>query len=152
MDVEALIREYLPNIIHMSLGTCADNKPWVCEVHFVYDDGLNLYWRSTPDRRHSEDIAKNPNVAGNIVVQHGPTEKPRGVYFEGTAEMLSGVTENDQVYKLFADRLNKGPEILEDAANPDGNQFYKITVKDWYVFDTRGPATPGKYHWDRETE
>ncbi len=47
MDVEKVIREYLPKVIHMSLATCVDNRPWVCEVHFVYDDDLNLYWRST---------------------------------------------------------------------------------------------------------
>jgi nitroimidazol reductase NimA-like FMN-containing flavoprotein (pyridoxamine 5'-phosphate oxidase superfamily) len=51
MDVGKAIREYLPNIVHMSLGTCVDNQPWVCEVHFVYDDDLNLYWRSQPSRR-----------------------------------------------------------------------------------------------------
>ena len=32
--IERIIREYLPQIIHMSLATVKDNKPWVCEVHF----------------------------------------------------------------------------------------------------------------------
>ena len=149
MDVEKTIREYLPNVIHMSLATCQDGKPWVCEVHFVYDDELNLYWRSTPDRRHSKEIAANPFVAGNIVMQHGQGEKPRGIYFEGKAEMLTGVTENDPAYRLYTERFERGPEILEDAADPAGNQFYKVTVTDWYVFDTRGPGAPGKYELER---
>jgi len=146
MDVEKTIREYLPNVIHMSLATCAGNKPWVCEVHFVYDDDLNLYWRSTPDRRHSQELAANPHVAGNIVEQHAQGQKPRGVYFEGVAEMLTGVTADSPAYKLYAERLARGPEILEDAANPEGNQFYKITVKDWYVFDFRESDPGGKFH------
>ena len=148
MDVEKLIREYLPNVLHMSLGTSADNKPWVCEVLFVYDDDLNLYWRSIPTARHSREIAANPNVAGNIVMQHSRGEKPQGTYFEGTAEMLTGVTEDHPAYKLYAERHNRGPEMLEDAAKPEGNQFYKITVRDWYVFDTRGEK-PGKYKLER---
>lgn len=149
MDVEKAIREYLPNIIHMSLATCLDNKPWVCEVHFVYDGDLNLYWRSTPARRHSQEIAANPKVAGNIVQQHGQGEKPRGLYFEGTAEMLTGVTADDLVYKLYAERFGRGLEMLEDAANPEGNQFYKITVSDWYMFDAREAGPAQKYHLER---
>ena len=66
MDIEKLIREYLPQIIHLSLGTSANNKPWVCEVHFAYDESLNLYYRSLTLRRHSQEIAENPNF-GNIV-------------------------------------------------------------------------------------
>src|SRR5665213_3517468 len=105
MDVDKVIREYLPTIIHMSLATSANNKPWVCEVHYVYDDDLNLYWRSTPARRHSLEISQNPNVAGSIVTQHAPGEKPRGVYFEGTAEQLADVDENHVAYKLYCERF-----------------------------------------------
>jgi len=85
MDTEKIIRNYLPQVIHMSLATCANNKPWVSEVHFVFDNELNFYFRSTPQRRHSEEIATNPNVAGNIVTQHFLGQKVRGVYFEGLA-------------------------------------------------------------------
>ena len=149
MDVEKTIREYLPNILHMSLGTCVHNKPWVCEVHFVYDNDLNLYWRSMPSRRHSQDIAANPQVAGNIVMQHGAGEKPRGLYFEGTAEMLDGIDENSPVYQLFVDRLAVGPAALEDARKEDGPHFYKVTVADWYMFDARESTPAQKYHLDR---
>lgn len=47
MDIEKTIRNYFPQVIHMSLATCADNKPWICEVHYVFDNELNLYFRST---------------------------------------------------------------------------------------------------------
>jgi uncharacterized protein YhbP (UPF0306 family) len=147
MDIEKTIREYLPNILHMSLGTCVDNKPWVCEVHFVYDDDLNLYWRSMPSRRHSQDIDRNPQVAGNIVVQHGPGEKPRGLYFEGMAQALTDIDESSPVYQLFADRLGVGPDIIEKAREEDGPHFYKVTVADWYMFDARESSPPQKYHF-----
>jgi uncharacterized protein YhbP (UPF0306 family) len=150
VDVEKAIREYLPNVIHMSLATCVDNKPWVSEVHFVYDNDLNLYWRSQPDRRHSQEIAANPNVAGNIVEQHSMDMSPRGLYFEGTAQMLEGLTEGSPEYQLFADRFNVGPDVLADAANPDGHQFYKLTVADWYVFDARESSPSQKIHLERK--
>jgi len=144
MDVEQVIRDYLPNVIHMSLATCANNKPWVCEVHFVYDDDLNLYWCSLPERRHSQEIAANPNVAGNIVEQHGQGEKPRGLYFEGTAEVLRDITEDSLAYRLYVDRFDLGPEILQG-----GKLFYKVNVSDWYVFDARESSPSQKYHLER---
>ena len=133
-DIEKIIREYLPQVVHMSLATVRDNKPWVCEVHFAYDDDLNIYYRSTPARRHSQEIADNANVAGNIVRQHQRGEYPLGVYFEGSAEMLAAGSEQDKAFACIKERLKASDEIMEEAKNPEGHQFYKITVANWYVF------------------
>lgn len=134
VNVEQVIRDYLPDVMHMSLATCQGDKPWVCEVHFVYDDHLNLYFRSLPTRRHSQEITANPNVAGNIVRQHTVDEYPRGVYFEGTAQRLENSEERAKVSPYFQERLGMDKTILEDAERPDGHHFYKITVENWYVF------------------
>jgi uncharacterized protein YhbP (UPF0306 family) len=144
-DVEKVIREYLPNVIHMSLATTNGDKPWVCEVHYVFDDGLNLYFRSLESRRHSKDIAKNPNVAGNIVEPHGLGQKPRGVYFEGTAELLKDVQADNPACKLYCERLGTTAEDILADASSGGHQFYKITVANWYLFDTRESKPSQKY-------
>lgn len=133
-NIEQVIREYLPQIIHMSLGTSKDNRPWVCEVHFVYNDNLNLYFRSLTSRRHSQEIAANPQVAGNIVKQHAIGEYPLGLYFEGTAALVTDEAERREVEPLFKERLGVTADILVEAADPDGHQFYKITVETWYAF------------------
>ncbi|HUD10781.1 MAG TPA: pyridoxamine 5'-phosphate oxidase family protein [Candidatus Saccharimonadia bacterium] len=146
MDVEKAIREYLQQVIHMSLATCRDNSPWVCEVHFVYDDELNLYFRSTPARRHSEEIADNPHVAGNIVTQHHAGQKVRGVYFEGRAAKLAAVDENHVAYIEYCKRLGTGPEILEEAASDTGHGFYQISVSDFYLFDSYITNPSQKFH------
>lgn len=145
-DIEKIIREYLPQVVHMSLATVKDNKPWVCEVHFAYDDALNLYYRSTPARRHSQEIADNAHVAGNIVKQFQLGESPLGVYFEGAAEMLSPGPEQDKAFACIKERLKTGDEIMEEAKNPEGHQFYKITVANWYVFGKLEGEKGQKYH------
>lgn len=144
-DIEQVIRDYLPNVIHMSLATCAGNQPWVCEVHFVFDDNLNLYFRSLASRRHSKEIEVNDNVAGNIVSQHGLTDKPRGIYFEGKAQMLNDVDENHIAFKLCSERFGKDTSILEDAKKDDGHKFYMIKVSKYYVFDARESNPSHKY-------
>ncbi len=151
MDIEKAVREYLPQIVHMSLATSKDDKPWVCEVHFAYDENLNLYFRSKPDRRHSIEIALNPNVAGNMVTQHTVEDKPRGVYFEGVAERLTGVNNSHPAYILYCERFGTGPEILEEAETNSGHDFYKIKVEDWYLFDSRESKPSQKYQlpWNK---
>lgn len=134
MDIEEVVRQNIDKTIHMSLGTSRDNQPWVCEVHFAYDDKLNIYWRSLKSRRHSEDIALNPKVAGNIIKQHALDEYPLGVYFEGTAELLEAGEAQNKAFELLRERVHASDAAIEDAAKDDGHKFYKITVKNWYVF------------------
>ena len=134
MDIEKIVRENIDKTVHMSLATSKDNKPWVCEVHFAYDENLNLYFRSLSSRRHSQEIVANPSVAGNIVRQHELGEYPLGVYFEGTAELLGPGPDQQKAFECIKARLKADDSILEEAQNPEGHQFYKITVSKYYVF------------------
>jgi Pyridoxamine 5'-phosphate oxidase len=81
-NTESIIREYITDVVHMSLATSRDNVPWISEVHFSYGDDLSIYFRSKPTRRHSEEIAENNRVAGNIVREHRVGEPVSGIYFE----------------------------------------------------------------------
>ena len=144
-QIETTIKEYIDQIVHMSLSTCVDNQPWVCEVHFAVDDELNIYFRSIKSSRHAQEIAQNPNVAGNIVTQHFKNQRVRGVYYEGTAELMTDVTEDHPGVEATAKRY--GRESAIQAVKPEDNEshYFKITVKNWYVFDSYGPAPVGKY-------
>jgi uncharacterized protein YhbP (UPF0306 family) len=144
-ELEKIVREYIEKSIHMSLATCINNQPWVCEVHFAYDNDLNLYFRSKPIRRHSQEIAENPNVAGNIVKQHDVNEYPHAVYFEGRAEVVKDESQYQLLYELFAKRQNVDESIIDDAKQEGGHRFYKIAVKNWAAFGKFGRESGGKY-------
>jgi len=148
-QVERIIRAYLPQVIHMSLGTSAGNKPWVCEVHYAFDDELNLYFASMPGTRHCQEIAQNPHVAGNIVTQHHLNQAVRGVYFEGTAQQVERADQADPGFQAYASRFaDRGPAILEAADDPAGLRLYKITISDFYLFDGYESKPWRKYHLD----
>lgn len=145
VDVEKIVREYMPEVVHMSLGTCKDGQPWVCEVHFAYDDDLNLYFRSKASRRHSQEIAENPQVAGNIVKQHQLGESPVGVYFEGRAEMIPASNNQAIAFQCLKARIGIGDETIKEATLEDGHKFYKITVQNWYIFGNLDGEGAKKY-------
>jgi len=102
VDVEQIVRTYLKDVIVLSLATSRGNQPWVCEVIFAYDDELNLYFRSLTRRRHSQEIAANPNVAGIIARPFRYGEYPHGVYFEGTAKLLEPGGEQQKSVPSYA--------------------------------------------------
>lgn len=135
-EIEKVIREYIEQVIHLSLATSRENKPWVCEVHFAYDDDLNLYFVSSKDRRHSLEIADNPAVAGNIVTQHHKKQKVRGVYFEGRAEQVADVDETHPGYQAYIARLGGWDGMLKEISQDGKAALYRISVKSFYLFDS----------------
>ena len=147
IDVEQIVREYIDKTIHMSLATVSNNKPWVCEVHFAYDDDLNLYWRSQKSRRHSQEIEANPSVAGNIVQQHAVGEYPHAIYFEGNTNIITDENEIKKAAELLSNRMkiSSPTDLIKDTQKDDGHKFYKISVENWYAFGKFGGSSGYKY-------
>ena len=150
-DIEQAIRDYLPQIIHMSLVTCADAQPWACQVHYAVDDELNIYFCSSVQTRHCQEIELNPKVAGSITTQHFLNQKTRCVSFEGVAERIDDVDESHPGYQAYARRLDRGPQLVQVARKEGTARFYKITVTDFYVSDGYEHNPPQKFHlpWKR---
>jgi uncharacterized protein YhbP (UPF0306 family) len=145
-DIERTIRKYIPQVVHMSLATCADGRPWVCEVHFSYDDALNLYFCSAMQTRHCTEIGKNPHVSGTIVTQHFLNQQVRGVYFEGVAEQLGAVGEDHPGFVSYTERLGAGPHFVQAAKAEGSARLYKIRVSDFYLVDGYDHQPPQKLH------
>lgn len=145
MDIESIVREYIDKTIHMSLATASGNAPWICEVHFAYDDKLNLYFRSLLSRRHSQEIAVNPKVAGNIIDKYKVGDTEVGLSFEGNAELITDIDMRRVAFACLKERLGIADSALQEADDETGHQFYKITVSNWYVMGKFGTPKSQKY-------
>ncbi len=145
IDIEKIVRENIDKTIHMSLATVNDNLPWVCELHFAYDNKLNLYYSSLMSRRHSQEISINPKVAGNIVRQHPPGEYPLGLYFDGQAKLLEDDEEIKAAFGVLSQQQGTTEQDFKDAKDPEKHRFYKITISNWYVFGKLDGVSGQKY-------
>lgn len=112
-----LIKEVLDTGYLMSLGTIDDGGVWVCDVIYIHDDDLNIYWISDPDARHSKAILKNNKISGTITVS-GQGEKNLGVQFEGTAGKIE-VPRFDLAVKHYSKRKKPAPKEKDDVLQGD---------------------------------
>lgn len=135
-DLKLLIKEYLRQAKLMQLATSIDNQPWVCSVWFGFDDELNLYWFSSTTRRHSKEVIINQKVAGAIVLPQTPTDAPRGIQFEGIAELLTKQEDIDKAVSVYVDRIFSKYTItnfMNSTERP--HRFYKIKPSMYVLFD-----------------
>ncbi|GGT54657.1 MULTISPECIES: pyridoxamine 5'-phosphate oxidase family protein [Actinomadura] len=74
---------------YMTLGTSeADHRPRVSPVYFTHAGYRTFYWVSSPDARHSGNIAARPEVA--IVIYDSTVEigQGRAVYIDAVASVV----------------------------------------------------------------
>ena len=136
MGLRKIIEDYLKEVRLMSLATSLDNQPWVCSVWFAADADLNIYYFSATARRHSEEIVKNNKVAGAIVLPQSPKDPPRGLYFQGTAELLHNQDDIDEAISVYADRIFPKKKIKEFMNNKEKqHKFYRIKPTSFVLFD-----------------
>ena len=119
--IQKIAKEILDKGYLMSLATIDEGGVWVCDVIYIYDDDLNIYWMSDPDVRHSQAILKNNKVAGTITVS-GQGEDNEGIQFEGIAEKIEG-PRFDLATKHFTKRGRDLPGETDDVLDRDS----------WYI-------------------
>ncbi|MEK7060765.1 MAG: pyridoxamine 5'-phosphate oxidase family protein [Patescibacteria group bacterium] len=136
MDLRSLITEYLSKATLMQVATSRDDKPWVCSVYFAFDDKRNLYWISSTQRRHSQELRNNEHVAGAIVLPHTMGDKVRGLQFEGIAKEITDQKSAADAMQWYAKRFGLPEDrVKRIVENTDGHVVYMITPSSYVLFD-----------------
>jgi uncharacterized protein YhbP (UPF0306 family) len=137
-DPRDILKEHLANTAVMQLATCADNEPWACNLHFYSDDDLNIYWISSQESLHSQQIAANPKVAAAILT-HANTPGENyvvGMSIGGTAELLDE-TEVDAVNEAYCAKHTRLPEeVREQVRGEAANKFYVLRPNKIILIDS----------------
>lgn len=148
MDVKDLVREYLQNAKLMQLATSIDDQPWVCNVWFASDNDFNIYWFSSITRRHSKEVVKNSKVAGAIALPQTPEDKPRGLQFQGNAELLTENKDIDKAISVYADRIFSRDQIKKFMESKDRpHRFYCIKPTIFVLFDVVNFPDDSRREW-----
>ncbi|MSU74162.1 hypothetical protein EXS57_00080 [Candidatus Kaiserbacteria bacterium] len=124
MDIKNRILEILEKTHLMSLATKDAEGLWVSDVIFIFDEGLNLYWMSDPDVRHSKTIQANEEVAGTITASIHSKQPNLGIQFSGVAKKIDG-PRYDLALKHLKKRGHLEPKEEDDVLQ--GDSWYQLT-------------------------
>ena len=148
MKVEELVRKYLVEAKMMQLSTAVGNQPWVCNVWFAADNDFNIYWFSSVDRRHSEEVRKNPKVAAAICLPQTPKDTPRGLRLEGVAEELNSEKDIAKARSVYENRIFDTKTTDKLMAHPEKpHKFYRIKPKLFVLFDAFNFPDESRQEW-----
>jgi hypothetical protein len=79
-------RQVIDTNRYMALGTTeADHRPRVSPVYFTHDRYRDFYWVSSPEARHSVNVAARPDVAIVIFDSTVPVGGGKAVYVTARA-------------------------------------------------------------------
>jgi uncharacterized protein YhbP (UPF0306 family) len=121
-EVRKIADELLREGYLLSLCTVDESGPWVCDLVYVSDDEMNLYWKSQERSRHSTAILNNPRAAASISVSNKPGEANAGLQIAGEVEKVEAVS------RLVEERHN----MKKRSAVPEQDKEVLITGEAWY--------------------
>lgn len=106
-DMRPVLREFLATHSTLALATAGeqDGRPQVTPLFFASDNDLNIYWISSPDSRHSVNIADWDDVAATVYEPTWEWTGIRGVQIEGTARAVIGDEERNRALTVYSGKF-----------------------------------------------
>ena len=112
-DPVADARAVIDSNSYMTLGTADESgRPWVSPVWFAHSGYREFFWVSSPDARHSINLAARPEVGIVIFDSQVSPAEAEAVYVSAMAEELSG------------DEVEPGIEVFSQRSESDGLTAY----------------------------
>jgi len=110
MKVDLQIIHFLNEHHLLTLATSQNNKPYCCNLFYVYDQVSNQLIFSTETKtKHAQDFITNTNVAGSVALETNEVSKIQGVQLLGTIFELKGERlkiAKEQYIKAFSYAAN----------------------------------------------
>ena len=128
-DAATIARDVLAGNLYMTLATAdASGRPWATPVYFTADGTRDFYWVSSPEARHSHNIAARPEVGIVVFDSRVAIGTAEAVYMTGTAAQV-GDDELEVCAELYSSRLPAARRFGPDELRaPAPFRLYRATV------------------------
>jgi len=102
-DLRLELHTFLTSQSTMALATAGeeDGRPQVAPLFFASDEALNLYWISSPDSRHSVNIADWNDASAAIYAHTWDWVGIKGVQVSGDAMAVRDDDERRRALELY---------------------------------------------------
>jgi nitroimidazol reductase NimA-like FMN-containing flavoprotein (pyridoxamine 5'-phosphate oxidase superfamily) len=140
-DLGTVARDIIDSMMYMVLGTVDDSgQPWVSPVYFASEDYTHFYWVSSPEARHSRNIATRPQVSIVVFDSRAPIGTGQGVYMSAVAEELTRVELARGIEIFSRTSLGHGGHEWKttDVQAPTLYRLYRASAQGHWVLDPAG--------------
>ena len=134
-DLDEMARSVIDTNRYLTLGTTEpDHRPRVSPVYFTHVGYQTFYWVSSPDARHSRNVAARPEVAIVIFDSTAEIGEGRAVYIGATASMVADDELPRGCAEAFAD-VAPGVKRFQphDLSGDAALRLYRAHAATWEV-------------------
>jgi uncharacterized protein YhbP (UPF0306 family) len=136
------VREIVDGALYLVLATAdADGRPWSSPVYFAHDDCRAFFWISSPQARHSHNIAVRPQVGISVFDSSAAIGTGQGVYMAAVAEEVVDAEAAGRAMEVFSRRsLGHGGRAwaLDDVRGDSGMRLYRAVARDHWILAKDG--------------
>ncbi len=140
-DLGTVAKAIIDSNMYMVLGTSDESgQPWVSPVYYASSGYKEFYWVSSPEVRHSLNIALHPQISIVVFNSQAPIGTGQGVYMLAVAEQLTGV-DLDQGIEIYSRTSlgHGGHEWKPDNVQaPAIYRLYRATTSEHWILDPAG--------------
>jgi nitroimidazol reductase NimA-like FMN-containing flavoprotein (pyridoxamine 5'-phosphate oxidase superfamily) len=142
MRPDEIVRGIVDAALYMVLATAdEDGRPWSSPVYFAHVDCREFVWVSSPDVRHSRNIAVRPGVAIAVFDSTAAISTGQGAYMSAVAGLVEAEDVAERALGVFSRRsLAHGGRVwtLDDVRGDTGIRLYRAVAEDHSILAKDG--------------
>ncbi|MGH3293205.1 MAG: pyridoxamine 5'-phosphate oxidase family protein [Trebonia sp.] len=148
-QLSAIAQDLIDRNRYLTLATADEaGQPWASPVWYAHTGYKEFFWASSPDARHSRNIAVRPQVSIVIFDSSLPPGATQAVYLSGAAEVVTGpgLQRHLQAYSRRSQEQGLPEWAPGDVQAPARHRLYRVVAATLFVLkpggvDTRIPVT-----------
>jgi hypothetical protein len=144
-ELAAVARAIIDENRYMTLGTAdEDGVPWVSPVWYAPSAYHEFFWVSSPDARHSRNVAARPEIGIVIFDSRAPAGSGQGVYMSAIAEEVADaeLTGGIGIFSRRSELQGIPTWTRADVQPPARHRLYRARASEHFVLDTGDRRIP----------
>ena len=135
VDLGAVARSIIDGNRFMTLATADEQgSPWASPVWYAPVAYRKFLWVSSPEARHSRNLAVRSELAIVIFDSHEPGGW-KALYMTAVAEQLDEVDDPIQVFSRHGEAQGLRAWTREDVVPPARHRLYRAKVSEHFILD-----------------
>jgi nitroimidazol reductase NimA-like FMN-containing flavoprotein (pyridoxamine 5'-phosphate oxidase superfamily) len=137
---DGAVRSIVEANTYMTLATADDHgSPWASPVWYATEDCREFVWVSAPEARHSQNLARRPDLAIVIFDSRQPPGTGEAVYLSARAELVPE-PELERCLRVFAaesQRQGLAAWKRGDVEPPARLRLYHAVATEHFILSAR---------------